>query len=108
MWSTPIDDTTAPIEALFFEIPEAAGSDTMAATLRDRCQDLAIPVTTVDCWTDPDAVLAHQILPGPAIVLVGDGVEVARLAGPSSRRRIERFLDRAMVNRGQAPAMVAV
>ena len=105
MLSTPIADTTAPIEALFFEIPEAAGSDTMAATLRDRCHDLAIPVTTVDCWSDPDAVLAHRILVGPAIVLVADGVEVARLAGPSSRRRVERFLARSTANLGHAPAL---
>lgn len=105
MWNTPIADTTAPIEALFFEIPEAAGSDAMAATLRDRCRDLAIPVTTIDPWTDPDAVRAHRILSGPAIVLVANGIEVARLAGPSSRRRLERFLARATADPRQTPAL---
>lgn len=107
MWSTPKIDTAASMEGLFFEIPEANASPNMAATFSSCCRDLAIPFTTVDVWADPGAVLAHRILAGPTIILFADGVEVGRLIGPSSCRRVKRFFAKATTTPNRTPALEA-
>jgi len=93
-------------EALVFEIPEVPASARMASATSECCARLGIDLTRVDAWENPEAVRAHGILVGPTIVLLVDGVEVARLVGPRSCRRVTRFFDSAGV--GTPRTLVAV
>lgn len=80
------------IDVLVFEIAECRASGPMREAAERWCDDRAIRFTTIDVWTDPAAVIEHRILIGPTIVVLAEGEEIGRLAGPGSRRRVDRFL----------------
>lgn len=44
-------------------------------------QDLGVPVVSVDADTDRDSVLEYGIRAVPTMILIRDGVEVARMSG---------------------------
>lgn len=79
------------IEALLFEIPEVTGSAAMRSAVASWCDSLGIRLTTIDVWEEPEAVVAHEVLSGPAIVVLADGHEVGRLTGRCSERRLQRL-----------------
>lgn len=86
------DSTT--IEVLHFAIPEVNTSSPMGEAATGFSEGMGADFTSLDVWTNPDAVLAHRVRLGPAIIVLADGVEVGRLEGPRSRRCVDRFFSK--------------
>ena len=89
----------ALVEALIFDVPEAMTSASMGATTEMCCNQLEIDVTTIDAWTNPEAVRKHGVLVGPTVILLAEGKEIGRLSGPSSCKAVRRLFKRVV----QAP-----
>lgn len=83
------DSTT--IEVLHFAIPEVKASTPMGEAATGFSDRIGADFTSLDVWTNPDAVLAHRVRFGPTIIVLANGVEIARLEGPRSRRSTDRF-----------------
>lgn len=92
---------TASLEVLWFDVPEVASSKRLAATVAKFAGELGIAFTEVDPWTNPGSVVAHGVLVGPTVIVLADGEEIARLAGPRRRRHTERFFTRIARHRDQ-------
>jgi len=88
----------ALVEALIFDVPEAMTSASMVATTKTCCDQLEINVTTIDAWTNPEAVRKHGVLVGPTVILLAEGKEIGRLSGPSCKA-VRRLFKRVV----QAP-----
>jgi hypothetical protein len=88
------ESTNAPvtIQVMYFDIPECAASSPMQEAASRWARTIGAEFTSLDVWDDPDAVVEHCVSIGPAILVVADGVEIARLGGPRGRRSVERFL----------------
>ena len=96
MGNTAVLDQPASTEVLIFYIPEVKASDPMRAAAERYCAELGIGCTNIDIWANPEAIVTHEILVGPTIVLRADGQEIGRLAGVRSGRQVERFFAKAM------------
>jgi thioredoxin-like negative regulator of GroEL len=89
----PHHDVT-PVTILHFAIPELEASRSMGETARQLSDEIGATFATIDVWTDHDAVIAGRVRFGPAILVLVDGQEVARLEGPRNRRALHRFATR--------------
>ena len=95
MNTEPVLESPASVEVLLFDIPEVDASGPMGTTASQCCANLGVAFTSIDVWSNPEAVLTHHVLVGPTIVLLSGGEEISRLVGPRSCRRVERFLANA-------------
>ncbi len=95
MFTQRIPSDASTVEVLHFDVPEINSSVPMGEAATRFSEGVGASFTSLDVWTNPDAVLAHHVRVGPTIIIVADGVEVGRLEGPRSRRSVERFFSKS-------------
>lgn len=88
-------DSHPDVRLLLFSDDAYPPCRTLAASLRAIVgDDPGVAMVHVDAWQRPDMVIEHRVITVPTVILIVDGREALRLAGPRSERALRRQLSR--------------
>ena len=85
--------TTAQLSLLVIGDSGVPAVDATVSRTMRSCVERSIECHSIDVWNESESAVALGVLTVPTVVAFVNGIEISRLVGPLSPRRVDRFLD---------------